>query len=314
MIIRFGYVAISKILEITSSHTITYTNYEKLYKGNPTLAYKKLEEISIKNLNNLIELLNFNIKNNIHFFRITSSIFPLFSHPKINYNYLSKFQEKLKQIGKIVNENNLRVDIHLDQFCVLSSTNKEVVKSTINIIKFYKNMFNIMNIKSHMILHIGSSVCGKQRSITRFINNFNKLDEESKKLIVVENDDKIYNIDDLLYLSDKLEIPIVLDYHHHICNNTNKNIEDYIEKIFKTWKNETPKIHFSSPKNKKEFRSHNDYINVNDFIEFLNKIKNQNQDFDIMIEAKEKDFAMLKLIHQLKYKNYIFIDETTLKM
>ena len=109
---------------------------------------------------------------------------------------------------------------------------------------------------------------------------------------------------------------MILDYHHHICNNDNLNIDDYLEKIFKTWKNNTPKIHFSSPKNKtkKEFRSHHEYINVNDFISFLEKIKPFKINLDIMLECKAKDEALFKLVRQLKYYNYQFIDDTTIKL
>ena len=76
----------------------------------------------------------------------------------------------------------------------------------------------------------------------------------------------------------------------------------------------TPKVHFSSPKSKlkKEFRSHHDYIASNSFINFIEKIKFINKDFDIMLEAKAKDEALFKLVRELKYKtNYKFIDETT---
>ena len=55
----------------------------------------------------------------------------------------------------------MRVDIHLDQFCVLNSTNKDVVNSTINIIKFYKNMLDTMRLKTYMIMHIGSNAFSK---------------------------------------------------------------------------------------------------------------------------------------------------------
>ena len=109
---------------------------------------------------------------------------------------------------------------------------------------------------------------------------------------------------------------MVLDYHHHICNNNNLNINDYLERIFNTWKNNIPKIHFSSPKNntKKEFRTHHDYIFVEDFIEFLEKIKTYNKDIDIMLECKAKDEALFRLVRQLKYYDYNFIDETTIKL
>lgn len=154
----------------------------------------------------------------------------------------------------------------------------------------------------------------KKASITRFINNFNKLPKHIQKCIAVENDDKVYNIKDVLSLCNKLNIPMVLDYHHYICNNDEEKIEDYIKEIMNTWKDINPKFHFSTPKSKlkKEFRSHHDYINADDFIKFINILKSYNKDVDIMLEAKAKDDAISRLVRELKYKtNYKFIDETS---
>lgn len=306
MNIRLGYACISKTLDITSSHTITYTNYEKTRNKE-----EKLIEITNKNLNNLEEILKYNIKNNIHFYRMSSKIIPLATHPNIKLNMLNIFKEKLEYIGNIIKENNLRVDIHLDEYCVLNSTNPNIVSSTINIIKFYKNMLKTMNIESYMILHIGSSAFGIEKSITRFINNFKKLDEESKKMIILENDDKVFKIEDVLKICKILNIPMVLDYHHYKCNKV-EPLEENIKEIINTWENKTPKMHLSSKKNNKEFRSHHDYININDFIELTNILKTQNKNIDIMIEAKQKDMALFKLIRELKYKDYKLIDETTI--
>lgn len=306
MNIRLGYACISKTLDITSSHTITYTNYEKTRNKE-----EKLIEITNKNLNNLEEILKYNIKNNIHFYRMSSKIIPLATHPNIKMNLLNIFKEKLEYIGNIIKENNLRVDIHLDEYCVLNSTNPNIVNSTINIIKFYKNMLKTMNIESYMILHIGSSAFGIEKSITRFINNFKKLDEESKKMIILENDDKVFKIEDVLKICKTLNIPMVLDYHHYKCNKV-EPLEQHIKEIINTWNNITPKMHISSKKNNKEFRSHHDYIDINDFIELINILKIQTKNIDIMIEAKQKDMALFKLTRELKYKDYKLIDETTI--
>lgn len=306
MNIRLGYACISKTLDITSSHTITYTNYEKTRNKE-----EKLIELTNKNLNNLEEILKYNIKNNIHFYRMSSKIIPLATHPNIKLNLLNIFKEKLEYIGNIIKENNLRVDIHLDEYCVLNSTNPNIVNSTINIIKFYKNMLKTMNIESYMILHVGSSAFGIEKSITRFINNFKKLDEESKNMIILENDDKVFKIEDVLKICKKLNIPMVLDYHHYKCNKV-EPLEQHIKEIINTWDGKTPKMHISSKKNNKEFRSHHDYIDINDFIELTNILKTQNKNIDIMIEAKQKDMALFKLIRELKYKDYKLIDETTI--
>lgn len=311
MNIQLGYVSISKTLDITPSKTITYTEFKK---NND---YEKLNNIIIENLTNLEKIIDYNIKNNIHFYRITSNLIPLATIKEINFDYCEKYQKYYKNISNKIKKHNIRIDVHPGEFCVLNSTKKEIVESSINIIKYHYNILNSLDIENKIIiLHIGSSVFGKENSIKRFINNFNKLPTYLQKCIALENDDKIYNILDCLTLCEKLNIPMVLDYHHHICNNDNINIDNYLEKIFKTWKNLTPKIHFSSPKNKtkKEFRSHHEYININDFITFLEKIKNINSNLDIMLECKAKDEALFRLVRQLKYYNYTFLDETTIKL
>lgn len=310
MKIRLGYVAISKALDITSSSTITYTNY----KNNNDI--NKLYEIINKNLDALAEILKYNIKNNLHFYRLTSKLIPLATHDDVNYDYIKPFKNKFDYLSNLIK--NLRIDVHPDQFAVLNSPRENVLKNTFKILEYHYNILEALKIQDKVIiLHVGGCQFGKEKSITRFINNFNKLPEYIQKCIVIENDDKIFNITDCLYISNKLNIPVVLDYHHFICNNNGELIEDLIVDIFKTWKNKTPKIHFSSPKSnlKKEFRSHHDYINPDTFIEFLNKIKFINQDFDIMLEAKAKDDALFRLVRQLKCKtNYKFIDESTFIM
>ena len=273
MIIRLGYVSISKCLEETCSHTISYTNYLKEDKK-----LDKLHSIILSNLNSLNNIINYNIKNNIHFFRISSNLIPLATKDDVKFDYINPYKNFYSKIGKIINNNNIRVDFHPDEFCVINSVKEEVKKNTLEILKYHYNILEALNIKNKvLIVHIGSNVFGKEKSIQRFINTFNSYPTYIKKCIAIENDDKIFN----------------------------------------TWKNINPKIHFSSPKNKtkKDFRSHHDYINVDNFISFLNQIKHLNYNIDVMLEAKAKDDALFRLVRGIKYKtNYSFIDETSFRI
>lgn len=310
MIIRLGYACITETLTgITTSSSYTYTNYTK--EQNKT----KLDRIIKSNLTDLGKILDYNISNNIHFYRLSSKLIPLATKKEVVFNYLSKYDKYYEYLSRKIEDSRMRVDLHPDQFCVLNSTNKDVIKNSIEILKYHYNILNKLKIKNKvLVLHVGSNAFGKSNSLTRFINNYMTLPKSIRDTIVVENDDKVFNIKDCLYLNEKLNVPIVLDYHHHFCNNDGINLYDYIEDIFNTWKNINPKVHFSSPKNltKKEIRSHNDYINSNKFIEFVENIKHFDYDIDIMIEAKKKDEALFRLIRELKYKtNYKFIDDTT---
>lgn len=230
MLIRLGYVALSKTLDITSSKTITFTKFSENYN------YNKLYEIIDDNLNNLEEILKYNIRNNIHFYRLTSKLIPLATHKNVKFDYITPFKDKFNKIGNIINKYHLRIDVHPDQYNVLNSISKEIVENTIKSLEYHYQILKALNIKDKIIiLHVGGNTFGKEKSISRFINNFNKLPDYLKKSIVIENDDKIFNIKDCLYISNKLNIPVVLDYHHYTCNNDGENIIDYIKEIFLTW-------------------------------------------------------------------------------
>lgn len=311
MKVRLGYVALSKALDdVTTSSTITYTNYI-----NKNYNTSKLLEITKNNLDSLYEIIKYNVKNNFHFYRLTSKLVPLATHDKIDFDYITPLLDEYKKIGKLINDNNIRVDTHPDQYAVLNSMDSKIVKNTVEILEYHYKIMDAIGIKDKIIiLHVGSSACGKKASITRFINNFNKLPDHIKKCIAVENDDKVYNIKDVLELCHKINVPMVLDYHHFICNNEKEDINDYLKEIIDTWDGKLPKMHFSSPKSKlkKEFRSHSDYINKECFIKFINILKKQDKDIDIMLEAKAKDDAVSRLVRCLKYEtNYKFLDETT---
>ena len=311
MKVRLGYVALSKALDdVTTSSTITYTNYI-----NKNYNTSKLLEITKNNLDSLYEIIKYNVKNNFHFYRLTSKLVPLATHDKVDFDYITPLLDKYKKIGKLINDNNIRVDTHPDQYAVLNSMDSKIVKNTVEILEYHYKIMDAIGIKDKIIiLHVGSSACGKKASITRFINNFNKLPDHIKKCIAVENDDKVYNIKDVLELCHKINVPMVLDYHHFICNNEKEDINDYLKEIIDTWDGKLPKMHFSSPKSKlkKEFRSHSDYINKECFIKFINILKKQDKDIDIMLEAKAKDDAVSRLVRYLKYEtNYKFLDETT---
>ena len=270
MKIRLGYACISKTLSnVTTSSTVTYTTFQK------DKDYKKIDTAIKSNLNALKEILTYNIKNNIHFFRLSSKLIPLATKSDVIFDYIDPYKDYYHSIAKIIKDNKLRIDFHPDEFCVLNSTKSEVVKNSIAILEYHYNLLKALEIKNKiLVLHIGGNTFGKKNSISRFINNFNTLSKEIQESIAIENDDKIFNIRDCVYISKKINVPVILDYHHHICNHDELDINDYLEDIILSWHNTTPKMHFSSPKNKtkKDFRSHNDYINVDDFINFIDLI------------------------------------------
>lgn len=300
--VRLGYACISNAVKGNCSSPYTYSEYLK------TGDLDKLHRVIISNLDGLENVIKYNIKNNIYLFRMSSKIIPLATKDDVEFDYINRYKDIYDRIGNLIKSGDMRVDFHPDQFCVLNSTKKEVVENSIKILDYHYKLLEVLGIKDKtLVIHVGSSVFGKDNSIKRFVNNFRKLPKHLQECIVIENDDKVFNMFDVCKISDILNISVVLDYHHYKCNKSDIDVK----KVFDSWGNRTPKVHFSSPRNTIDFRSHSDYIDSDDFINFIEIIKEYDRDIDIMIEAKGKDDALFRLVRQIKYKtDYIFINDT----
>ena len=317
MRIRLGYVAISKKLgkKVTSSSTVTFSNYNKIFL--PEKKLEKLKSVSASNLKDLETIIKYNIENDIHFYRITSALIPLVTHPEVGYWGHREFLKKdFEYVGKLINDSKMRVDTHPDEFNVINSINPKVVENTkINLLRQAEWFEDFKYDLGKMVIHIGGATNGKESALERFINNFMTFPNEIKSKIIIENDDKTYTAQETLDLCNELNLPMVLDVHHHNCNNNGENIYELIPQIFLTWKNQKipPKLHFSSPKNGEKDRKHSDFINANDFVRFLENIKTFNTDIDIMLECKEKDLALFKLADDIKLlkPEYKWVDKST---
>lgn len=318
MIIRLGYVAIALNLgKVTSSSTLTYTRYLKLNKED---RLKKLKEVTYSNIEALEKILRYNIDNNIHFYRMTSNFIPLATHPDVMWDYLKYFKKDLEYIGKLIKDNNLRVDTHPDQFNVINSDRESVVENTLRTLNMQVDLFEAMNYEQgKLVIHIGGAKGGKDIALDRFINNLKNVPKRITDRLILENDDKTFNAKEVLQICERTNLPMVFDIHHHNCNNCEEDIKSLLPQIFKTWEDEelVPKIHFSSPREFEKDRKHADYIDANRFLEFIYKAKESvNKDFDIMIEAKKKDIALNILVKDLKKltKDIKFIDSATLEI
>ena len=289
MRVRLGYVAISKALgkKVTSSSTVTFTNYNKITLPNKKL--EKLKSVAASNLRDLETIIRYNIENNIHFYRITSALIPLVTHPEVGYWGHREFLKKdFEYVGKLINDSKMRVDTHPDEFNVINSINPKVVENTkINLVRQAEWFEDFKYDLGKMVIHVGGATNGKEAGLERFITNFDNFPTEVKSKIIIENDDKTYTAQETLNLCNELSLPMVLDIHHHNCNNNGENIYELIPQIFLTWKNEKlpPKLHFSSPREGEKDRKHSDFINAKDFVIFLENIKHFNTDIDIMLEC-----------------------------
>lgn len=304
MIFRLGYVAMTLNLEDCSpSGTVTVTSFNRLPDEEARLY--RLRKITGRNLHNTLRILRYNLAYNIKVYRLTSKLIPLATHPAASHwNYTDDFMQQFKDIGDFVKSNDFRISAHPDHYTLINSASGKIVEDSLADLDYHVRVYEAMGLDDYrykLVMHVGGLYKDKTASKDRFRENFIKLPDRIKKRIILENDDKSYTAVDVLELCRDLKIPMVFDVHHHNCVNGGERVEDLLPLVFDTWKGEyfKPKIHFSSPKDCKNFRSHSDFIDFDEFSAFLDAAAAPGRDFDVMLEAKSKDSALLELSEQL---------------
>jgi len=304
MIFRLGYVAMTLNLEDCSpSGTVTLTGISKLEDEEARLY--RLRKIAKKNLENTLRILRYNKAMNINVYRLTSKLIPLATHPIIgDWDYIKEFSGLFFEMGNYIKENDFRISAHPDHYTLINSESDKVFQDSMKDLDYHVKIYEAMGLQDYkykLVIHVGGVYKNKEESIRRFKENFVKIPDRIRKRLILENDDKSYTAKNVLDLCKELVIPMVLDIHHHNCVNRGEKLEDLLYEIFDTWSGEyfNPKIHFSSPKTFKEFRSHSDFIELDEFTCFLETARKVGKDFDVMLEVKNKDSSLIKLSEQL---------------
>ncbi|RDW20124.1 UV DNA damage repair endonuclease UvsE [Oceanobacillus arenosus] len=301
MKIRFGYVANALGLwDASPSKTLTFTRYSTLPKDE---RMEKLKSITAQNLHHTKRILYYNIAHEIEIYRFSSTLVPLATHPEVMWDFLTPFKNEWEEIGNIVKHFKLRVSFHPNQFTLFTSQREEVTINAVKSMDYHFKMLKAMNALDTALIniHIGGAYGDKHKSLIRFHQNLKKLPKEIKKQMTLENDDKTYDVQETLLACEKENIPMVLDYHHYMANNVENDLHLYLHRIFNTWNNFNivPKVHISSPKSEQAYRAHADFVSLDFVLPFLKMAKELNQDFDIMIEAKQKNLAMQRLVDEI---------------
>ncbi|AOV06554.1 UV DNA damage repair endonuclease UvsE [Sporosarcina ureilytica] len=301
MKIRFGYVANALGLwDASPSKTLTFARYKMLSKEE---RMDKLKSVTAQNLQHTKRILYYNIAHEIELYRFSSSLVPLATHPEVMWDFVTPFKREWEELGQLIQQFELRPSFHPNQFTLFTSPREEVTRNAVVDMEYHFKMLEVMNALDRGLIniHIGGAYGDKESTLERFHQNLKTLPANIKKQMTLENDDKTYHVEETLIACEKEGIPMVLDYHHYKANKGEVDLSNYLPRIFNTWTRfpEVPKVHLSSPKSDQAFRSHADFVSFEFIFPFLKLAKELNQDFDIMIEAKQKNLAMFKLIEEI---------------
>jgi UV DNA damage endonuclease len=229
---------------------------------------------------------------------------------------------ELAAIGERVRAAEVRLSVHPAQYVVLNSEDEAVRRGAALDLELEAALLDAMGLgpEAVMILHVGAVGGDKAAAIERFVAGFERLGERARARLVIENDDARFGLGDVLGVAERTGLRIVWDALHHRCYDPDGIPPDEALRLaLATWGDGdgVPKIHYSSPRTAVEerkrrkgrrverqivlppLRAHADMIDPIGFEDFIRgPAATAGHDFDVMLEAKAKDLALLQLRRQ----------------
>lgn len=288
-----------------------FTSRKMIVRSIEVKGIDLLKELILQNLRDLITMIEWNEKNGIRVLRVSSELFPHKSNGKVeNYDYEFAIP-LLTEIGNLAKKYGHRLTFHPGQYNVIGTPTMKVFQQTCADLQYHAEVLDLMGMppESVLVVHGGGLYQNKEETINRWCEQFHMLPDIVKRRLVIENCEKCYSIEDCLEISNRLNIPVVFDTHHFECYNQLhpdvqlKNAEEYMPLILETWnrRNIKPKFHISE-QGPGKIGHHSDYIET--IPEYLLDIpKKHNIHIDIMIEAKMKEQAILRLYEKYPLLN-----------
>jgi len=284
--------------------------YACLTLGVPDTAIKKcmmknaddvrLHTLIGENLSALERMVDYNIKNSIRLFRISSDIIPFASSPVNTIPWMQIYQDRLAGIGQKVRQSGMRVSMHPGQYTVLNSPNDATVSGAVAELTYHTRFLDSLQVDdtNKIILHVGGAYGDKAAAMSRFCKKYDELDSRIKARLVIENDDSIYNVEEVLTLGVKCRIPVVFDNLHNQTNPAPAVMDEpqWIRECKQTWmeKDGRQKIHYSQQDAGKKPGAHSGSISIDAFMRFYQSLGEEKP--DIMLEVKDKNISAIKCV------------------
>jgi len=285
-------------------------------KPRMELGHKFVKDLGLANARDIVKMLRWNEKYGIRFMRLSSEMFPFASHPEHGYQLAPFASEVLAEAGRVAADLGHRVTTHPGQFTQLASPRKEVITASIRDLEYHDEMLSLLRLPEQqnrdavMILHMGGVYGDKAATLDRFRENYARLSPSIKARLVLENDDVAWSVHDLLPICEELNIPLVLDYHHHNiifdseqCREGTLDISqpNISDRIAATWRRKgiKQKMHYSEPCDgmvtRRDRRKHSPRVKT---------LPPCSPDMDLMIEAKDKEQAVFELMRTFKLPGF----------
>jgi len=248
----------------------------------------------------------------IHMYRMHSGLAPQADEPHSSalQGQIDDCAQELSAIGALAQEGDVRLSFHPYSSVVLNALNEDQVAQSVARLEAQAAMLDAMNLgpEAVIVVHVGGVYDNLTASRERFIRRYEMLPEAVKRRLALENDDHRFSHAEVKAIHQACGVRLVFDnLHHLVLNPKGIPLREALDASLSTWPDGVrPKIHFSTPRTEMRplegssrvklptWTEHSDFVNPFEFLAFLEMSKSLGP-FDIMLEAKARDLALLAL-------------------
>lgn len=318
-----GFVSVPELN--TSTTTVAW-----LKKQTQSVAEQKLWDLMVHNIESIKLLVRQvgTLNEQLRMVRLSSDILPVYTEPNYMYfwqqDYVRSYAEKhFAEVGMLARSLGVRLSFHPGQFCVLASSDDDIVRRSIEEFEYHVDMARWMGYGKTWHdegFKINVHIAGR-RGPAGIVHALASLSPEARNLITIENEEITHGLDTCLELEK--HCALVLDIHHHWIN-TGEYIDpndDRVKRVIDSWRGVRPVMHYSLSREehlhesiirnnvtlmdlddllkngykKQKLRAHSDY--------YWNDAANEWalsfwDNFDICCESKAKNLASFALYEQ----------------
>jgi UV DNA damage endonuclease len=260
----------------------------------------------------LRDIIAYLVEQQISFYRLPSGFAPFLSAsdaPQFQRQLL-ECELQLGQLGELIRQHQLRLSIHLDLQLALGSAEREQRSRAIAELSAQAALLDALGLgpEAVLIVHLVAPR-NDLGALDSFAQSYLQLAPNVRRRVVLEHDERVWSLGSLLPLHEVCGVPLVFDYLHHMLNNPEGIAPaPALGLALATWPTDSrPKIHFSSPRTEAHLGPHGsfailpprpgqhaDFINPFEFAALIGQTRAL-PEFDIMLEAKAGDLALLRL-------------------
>lgn len=286
-------------------------NDSRRWQNSPHLS------VSLAYVRDILEYLH---ARNIRFYRLSGQLAPYLTHPALPHfhHQIDECATELAAIGDSARQYGIRLTMHPGFFIQLGRNDEATVRRNHVELDAAAALLDAMGLgdDSVIVIHVGGLNANPTQGRELFARHFDALSPAARSRVALENDDRLFSLQDVLWLNRRTGIRVVFDILHHRClDPVGMPVIEALTCALATWQpKQTPKIHFSSPRTELRIlqrngqahlqpplpNQHSDFLHPFEVIDLLRLARqSQLRPFDLMLEAKAKDLALLRLREQI---------------